>query len=99
VYQPKTDYPEHLWCSITGLHKDSLLIAICYRTNNIGIFGEQIDCLLRDLLQEVSNHRLLLTGDFNYSNISWNGSACLAMPDEDQYSTTIKLILTALGRS
>jgi len=23
-------------------------------------------------------------GDFNYSNISWNGSACLAMPDASQ---------------
>jgi len=45
-----------IWCSITGLHKDSLLIEICCRTSNIGIFGKETDCLLRDLLNEISRH-------------------------------------------
>ena len=63
---------------------DSLLIGVCYRTNNTDIFSSGTDCLLRDLLLEVSKHRILLMGDFNYGNISWTGSACLAAPGASQ---------------
>ena len=66
-----SNYPEQIWCKVTGLNDDELMVGVCYRTNNEAIFGPGIHQDLRDLLIEVSNKRVVLMGDFNYGDLLW----------------------------
>jgi len=62
-------YPEQIWCKVTGLNNDELMVGVCYRSNNEASFGPGNHQVLRDLLTEVSNKKVLLMGDFNYSGV------------------------------
>lgn len=79
-FNPKSNFPEHVWCKITGTNNDELLIGVCYRTENADIFGDVTHQLMRDLLNEVGKSRILLMGDFNYKDVVWNNSVCYGTP-------------------
>ena len=49
-----------------------MFIGVYYRSNNKEIVGLHNHSLLRDLLTEVSNKRILVMGDFNYVGLSWD---------------------------
>src|SRR5664279_2574008 len=71
-YQPKTKYPEHVWCKIVSKNEKEVLIGVCYRTPNLKIFDNDNSELLRELLNEVQEKQLILMGDMNYGDIIWS---------------------------
>lgn len=73
-FHAKTEYLEHVWCKIKGVEGDELYIGVCYRSNNDEIVGIENHSLLRNLLTEVSNKRILVMGDFNYAGLKWNNN-------------------------
>jgi len=72
-YVPETDFPEHVWCQLTGVRNDKLLIGVCHRTPSIDIFSYDIHGKLRQLLNEIRNlHKhCIVMGDFNYRFLQW----------------------------
>ena len=73
-----SQFPEHVWCKIKGNKKDELYAGFSYRIDNVGIFKEDNNQQLRDLLDEMSKNRIMLMGDFNYKNIAWSKSRGMA---------------------
>ena len=67
--QLNTDFPEHVWCRITEVHGDELLIGVCYRSGNASIYPDGSHTQLRNMLTEVQGKRTLIMGDFNYPDI------------------------------
>ena len=76
-YFRRSSYPEHVWCKLQNIHKDKLLIRICYQTLTASIYQNDIDTSLCDLLNELSGKHFVLMGDFNYPDIDWNVNQCL----------------------
>lgn len=72
AYTPASEFPEHVWCKLHLSSGQELHIGVCYRTPTPGIFNVDLDNSLRQLVNDVSQKRLLLMGDFNYSNINWS---------------------------
>ena len=56
----KSDFGVSVWCKV-----GSLLIGVCYRSNNSLIVGTDNDAKLCELIKEVSGHDVLVMGDFN----------------------------------
>ena len=82
----RSPFPEQVWCKLRTKNKGELLIGVCYRTPTVSIYDNNIDILLRDLLNELSGKRFMLMGDFNYPDIDWNAKQCLPTASkETQY--------------
>lgn len=72
IYEPKTAFPEHIWCKVPNKTGRELLIGVCYRTTNLEIYKDDINGPLRELMMEVSNNHILMMGDYNYGDIDWS---------------------------
>ena len=74
VFEPKSAFPEQIWCRIPDMTAHSLLVGVCYRTPNPKIYSVNLHELLRQLMIELSQYHVLLMGDFNYGDIDWSCS-------------------------
>ena len=63
---------EHLWLTIKLKHQDSLVLGCIYRSpsSNSTTSTEAVGDLLREVVNTLPSH-LVITGDFNYSDINW----------------------------
>ena len=72
-YEPKTKFPEQVWCQLTDVRGSKFYVGVCYRTPTLDIFNGGNHDVLRSLLNELgaTNRHFLLMGDFNYRFTEW----------------------------
>lgn len=89
-FLPQTPYPEHVWCTLT--HKDHsakhLVVGVIYKTATSRIYDFDLDESLCSLLKEVADRPMLVMGDFNYNDISWETMTASSLTS-DSFLTTI----------
>ena len=64
---------EHLWLTIKLKHQDSLVLGCIYRSpsSNFTTNTEAVGDLLCGVVNTLPSHLVMITGDFNYSDINW----------------------------
>ena len=82
-FTPVTKFPEHAWCTVKLKDGIQLLIGICYHSINHKIFGSESHLMLRQLLSEVSQHHVIVMGDFNYPDIDWDAQVAYDSANAD----------------
>ena len=70
-WQPKSDYPEHVWCKVKDRKNREIKIGVVYRTCNTRIYGGSLHDRLMRLMTELKDDSVLVMGDFNYAGINW----------------------------
>ena len=68
------DFTNSVWCEIQigSIKRSPLIIGVVYRSPNSNHVN---DDLLFDILKVVSNKDVIIMGDFNYPDISWDNGA------------------------
>jgi len=72
-FNPRSTFPEQVWCRILDLSGGDFYLGVVYRTPTDNIVGSGNHDELRNLLTEVgeSLKHFILIGDFNYSFRKW----------------------------
>jgi hypothetical protein len=71
-WQPRSDYPEHVWCKVKDRTNRDIKIGVIYRTCNVRIYGGSLHEKLMQLVTELREGSVLVMGDFNYAGIDWD---------------------------
>jgi len=72
-FEPRSSFPEQVWCRIMDSAGEDFYLGVCYRTPTDSIFGSGNHAVLRDLVTEFGGSRkhFMLMGDLNYSFKKW----------------------------
>ena len=92
-WQPKADYPEHVWCKVKDRMNREIKIGIIYKTGNKTIYGGSLHDRLLRLMAEVGDSAVLVMGDFNYAGIDWGSHGV-----ESPVSTDCEEFLSCLDK-
>lgn len=85
----KSKFTDQVWCKVSIVNGEEILIGVCYRSPNIVLSGKDNENLLCDLIDEVQGKPLLLMGDFNYPDIDWS-TACGQSPASQNFVDRIE---------
>ena len=58
-----------MWCRLAGA--ENILIGVCYRTGDSDV---ENDVKLFTMLENISENRLVIMGDFNFPELNWSNS-------------------------
>jgi len=84
-FEPRSNFPEQVWCRILDSKGGEFYLGVCYRTPTDSIFGSRNHAALRELVTELAGSRkhFVLIEDLNYSFKKWPLDADTDAPSEE----------------
>ena len=84
-FEPRSKFPEQVWCRILDSKSEEFYMGVCYRTPTDSIFGSGNHVALQELVTELaeSKRHFMLVGDLNYSFKKWPLDADTDAPTEE----------------